>query len=116
MSEPEPPPSETSAPKTGSWVSVPPFDVGAIEGTASYPVNPTVSFPSTPDDNAADTLTGNGNGDSANVPIASAPRPDPDLPQIPGYKVIRFISDGGMGTVFLARHLAMDKLVALKII
>jgi serine/threonine protein kinase len=97
--------------------------VGAVQGTAAYPVNPTVSFPSTPDAAGAETATAGGNGgSSANIRQGAAPpdgSPSPgtdDLPQIPGYEVLRVLGGGGMGTVFQARHLAMDKMVALKLI
>ncbi|AWM37226.1 serine/threonine protein kinase [Gemmata obscuriglobus] len=38
------------------------------------------------------------------------------LPQIPGYVVEKFVASGGTGVVFRARHLATDRLVALKLI
>jgi serine/threonine protein kinase len=43
----------------------------------------------------------------------SAPLP---APSIPGYEIIAFIDSGGQGDVYQARHLLLDRLVALKIL
>jgi serine/threonine-protein kinase len=39
-----------------------------------------------------------------------------DLPQIPGYEVEAVVGHGGMGIVFRARHLRLDRMVALKML
>src|SRR5690348_9980819 len=40
----------------------------------------------------------------------------PQFPVVPGYEVIGLLGEGGMGKVFKARHLRLDRIVALKMI
>jgi eukaryotic-like serine/threonine-protein kinase len=43
-------------------------------------------------------------------------RPSEDLPRIPGYEVAKSLGQGGMGVVYQARQLTLDRWVALKMI
>jgi serine/threonine protein kinase len=54
-------------------------------------------------------------------PPPPPPAPQPrkssgELPTIPGYEVVAYIDGGGQGSVYRARHLALDRVVALKIL
>ncbi len=46
----------------------------------------------------------------------SGPRPEPEAPAIPGYEIEGALGRGASGTVFRARQVAVERLVALKVL
>jgi serine/threonine protein kinase len=46
--------------------------------------------------------------------VGHGPDASGEIPSLPGFEFIRLLGQGGFGSVWLARHLALDKLVAIK--
>jgi len=62
------------------------------------------------------TPPGDPNATSALTPVAARGAPAGGAPTVPGYEVEGHIATGGMGAVYRARHLRLNRPVALKLI
>lgn len=84
-----------------------PYDSGSAAPAASQ------SSPSVADT----TGIGEFENPTKSHPAARPPSGDPDapLPQLPGYQIVRRIARGGMGEVLEARHLLLNRTVAIKL-
>ena len=76
--------------------------------------NVTADFPPVPADSLSTPAPERDSSGTGGSPSGEAPMDD--LPAVPGYRVLREIARGGMGRVFAALDLGLDRDVALKIL